>query len=370
MIAENNVYTHLSSMGKDTAMVRVGIVGAAGYAGAELVRIILRHPEFELVVATSNSDAGVSLAQVYPAFTDATDLCYTTHDDPALATCDVVFMATPHTVAMKAVPDLLRAGVSVVDLSADYRLKDKDVYESWYNVEHTSADLLEQATFGLPELNREVFAQAAADHAQGKAVLVACAGCYPTATSLAAAPIINDTVGIVVADAISGVSGAGRSATARTHFISANENLEAYGVTSHRHTPEIEQILDISGRLIFTPHLAPASRGLLSTVTLQLSDEARRVESAESIMRRYQDTYGESMFVSVLPLGQQPKTSSVVGTNRAHVGVAYNESLGCVIATCAIDNIVKGAAGQAVQCANIICGLDEATSLYSVANPS
>lgn len=199
---------------------------------------------------------------------------------------------------------------------------------------------------------------------------MACAGCYPTATSLAAAPAIALSEGIVVADAISGVSGAGRSATARTHFVSANENLEAYGVASHRHTPEIEQILGIEGRLVFTPHLAPTTRGLLSTVTIQLTQEAQRNETAESIHRRYCDAYANSPFVTVLPLGQQPKTSSVVGTNRAHVGVAYNANLGCVVATCAIDNIVKGAAGQAVQCANIVCGLPEATAIDTVANPS
>lgn len=351
-------------------MLKAGIVGAAGYAGAELVRIILRHPEFELCVATSNSDAGTLLSSVYPAFVGVTDLTYTKHDNPDLFDCDVVFLATPHTVAMKSAPSLLQAGVTVVDLSADYRLRDRATYEKWYKVEHTSPELLATATFGLPELNREAFDQAAKQHAQGNAVLVACAGCYPTATSLAAAPVIGLSQGIVVADAISGVSGAGRSATARTHFVSANENFEAYGVTSHRHTPEIEQILQIPGRLIFTPHLVPATRGLLSTVTIQLTDEARASETQESIHRRYSEAYRDSSFVSLLPLGQQPKTSSVVGTNRAHVGVAYNADAGCVVATCAIDNIVKGAAGQAVQCANLICGFDEATALSSVANPS
>lgn len=351
-------------------MLNVGIVGAAGYAGAELVRIVLRHPEFKLCVATSNSDVGNLLSSVYPAFTGVTDLAFSKHDDPALLDCDIVFLATPHTVAMKSAPGLLEAGVTVVDLSADYRLRDRATYEKWYKVTHTSPELLAMATFGLPELNRDALNQAALRHKNGEAVLVACAGCYPTATSLAADPVIELSQGVVVADAISGVSGAGRSATARTHFVSANENFEAYGVTSHRHTPEIEQILSIPGRLIFTPHLAPASRGLLSTVTIQLTSEARERETGESIHRRYVDTYADSSFVSVLPLGTQPKTSSVVGTNRAHVGVAYNDEVGCVIATCAIDNIVKGAAGQAVQCANILCGFNESTALSSVANPS
>lgn len=351
-------------------MLKVGIIGAAGYAGAELVRIVLRHPDLQLAVATSNSDEGTPISSLYPAFSGVTDVCYSRHDNPALFDCDVVFLATPHTVAMKQAPGLLDAGVSVIDLSADYRLRDVDTYEKWYNVKHTSPELLATAAFGQPELNRDELNAAAARHASGESVLVACAGCYPTATSLAAAPVIDISQGIVVADAISGVSGAGRSATARTHFCSANENFEAYGVTSHRHTPEIEQILGIPGRLIFTPHLAPANRGLLSTVTVQLTEEARATETIESIRRRYEEAYAGSPFVTVLPAGQQPKTSSVVGTNRAHVGVAYNAAAGCVVATCAIDNIVKGAAGQAVQCANIICGLDEAAALDTVANPS
>ncbi len=351
-------------------MLKVGIVGAAGYAGAELVRIVLRHPEFDLCVITSNSDEGTALSSVYPAFAGVTDLIFTRHDNPELFNCDVVFLATPHTVAMKQAPGLLESGVTVVDLSADYRLRNQATYEKWYKVQHTSPELLATAAFGQPELNREELNAAAARHAAGESVLVACAGCYPTATSLAAAPAVALSTGIVVADAISGVSGAGRSATARTHFVSANENLEAYGVTSHRHTPEIEQILGIEGRLVFTPHLAPATRGLLSTVTIQLSEEAKRTETAESIHRRYCDAYANSPFVTVLPQGQQPKTSSVVGTNRAHVGVAYNAELGCVVATCAIDNIVKGAAGQAVQCANIVCGFPEAAALDTVANPS
>ena len=361
-------------------MLKAGIVGAAGYAGAELVRIVLRHPEFDLCVATSNSDEGVALSALYPAFTDVTDLKFTRHDNPDLFECDVVFLATPHTVAMKQAPALLDAGVTVIDLSADYRLHDAAVYEQWYKVKHTSPELLNVAVFGLPELNREAFVRAAAMHAEGRAVLVACAGCYPTATSLAAAPMIEDTQGVVVVDAISGVSGAGRSATARTHFVSANENFEAYGVGSHRHTPEIEQILNIPGRLVFTPHLAPATRGLLSTVTMQLTDAFRAsliqqaatqaCSVAELVFRRYSNFYADSSFVSVVPLGSQPKTSSVVGTNRAHVGVAYNATTGCVIATGAIDNIVKGAAGQAMQCANLVCGIDETCALLTVANPS
>lgn len=350
-------------------MLKVGIIGAAGYAGAELMRIVLRHPEFDLHVATSNSDAGTPVARLYPAFQGATDLAFSRHDDPAVYECDLVFMATPHTVAMKSAPSFLEHGITVIDLSADYRLRNKDVFEAWYKVEHTSPELLERACFGQPETHPEEMARAAAEYAAGKAVLVACAGCYPTATSLAAAPGVPFSQGVIVVDAISGVTGAGRTANGRTHFCSANENFEAYGVGSHRHTPEIEQILGIEGRLVFTPHLAPASRGLLSTVTLQLTEEARGMDLGD-FRRRYEEAYAASPFVTVLPEGQQPKTSSVVGTNRAHVGVALNPTTNCLIATCAIDNIVKGAAGQAVQCANLVLGLAPDTALTLVANPS
>lgn len=350
-------------------MFKVGIIGAAGYAGAELMRIVLRHPEFELCVATSNSDAGTKIADLYPAFQGVTDLAFSRHDAPEVLDCDLVFMATPHTVAMKSAPTYLEHGITVIDLSADYRLRDQATYESWYKVEHTSPELLATACFGQPETHPEEMARGAAEHAQGKAVLVACAGCYPTATSLAAFPAVSLSQGVIVADAISGVTGAGRSATARTHYCSANENFEAYGVAKHRHTPEIEQILGVPGRLVFTPHLAPASRGLLSTVTLQLTDEARGM-TLEDFRRRYEEAYASSPFVTLLPEGQQPKTSSVVGTNRAHVGLALNTTTNCLIATCAIDNIVKGAAGQAVQCANMVLGLPADTALASVANPS
>ena len=346
--------------------LKAGIVGAAGFAGAELVRILSRHPEFEVAVITSNSDKGQAISDLYPALIGYSDLVFSSHDDPALLSCDVVFMATPHTVAMKMVPQLLDQGIAVFDLSADYRLKDKAVYEEWYGVKHTSADLFEIAAFGLPEIKREEILRAKERYSNHEKTLVACAGCYPTATSLATYPVIELSEGLVIADAISGVTGAGRSATARTHFCSANGNFEAYGVGSHRHTPEIEQILGIQNRLVFTPHLAPASRGLLSTVTLQLKGEY----SLEELHQRYVEAYKDCTFVEVLPLGNQPKTASVVGTNKAHVGIAQSKSTKAFIATGAIDNLVKGAAGQAVQCANIVCGFDQTTGLDTVGMPA
>ena len=349
--------------------IRAGIVGAAGFAGIEAVRLVLAHPEFELVAATSNELAGKQIAEVYPGFAGATDLAFCAHDVAPLASCDVVFLAVPHTAALAQAPSLVEAGVAVIDLSADFRLKDPAVYEAWYQVPHTATDLLAEAAFGLPELFGEQLRALAHKRAAGQGVLVGCAGCYPTATSLAAAPALRAGLvgeGLVVADAVSGVSGAGKKATERTHFCFANENVEAYGVASHRHTPEIEQILGLEGRLVFTPHLAPLDRGLLSTVTMPLAQPT----SQEALDALYRDFYGASPLVTVLTGGAQPKTSSVAGTCRAHVAAVYNEHAGAVVATGAIDNVGKGAAGQAVQCANIVFGLPEDTGLKGVAVPA
>lgn len=348
--------------------LKAGIVGAAGFAGIELVRLCLLHPEFEPIVATSDELAGKLVSEAYPAFDGCTDLRFSAHDSAPLDECDVVFLAVPHTAALAEAPSLVRAGKVVVDLSADFRLKDADVYEKWYGVPHTQRELLSQAAFGLPELFGEGLHQLAQRHAQGEGVLVACAGCYPTATSLAAYPAIHAGLvgeGLIVADAISGVSGAGKKSSARTHFCFADEDLQAYGVASHRHTPEIEQILGIPGRLVFTPHLAPLDRGLLSTVTLPAANGVTQ-QQLEGI---YRDFYNGHQLVSVLESGEQPRTSAVAGTSRAHVAVVHSERTGAIIATCAIDNVGKGAAGQAVQCANVVYGLPETTGLQSIASP-
>ena len=353
----------------------VGIVGAAGYAGVELARILLGHPDFELRAITSNADAGQALGSVYPAFAGvegAGDLVFSTHDDPVLTTCDAVFLAVPHTAALAAAPGLLDAGVTVIDLSADYRLSDPETYERWYGVSHTSPELLQDRAFGLPELFAEDLGRAAERHASGAPALVACAGCFPTATSLAAAPAVRmgwvAEGGPVVVDAISGVTGAGKSANARTHYCSADENVEAYNVCRHRHTPEIEQILGLDGRVVFTPHLAPLKRGLLSTVTLPLAPSAASL-TAEEAVSAYRSFYEGRPFVRVLDAGQVPKTSSVTGSNACQIGLAVNHEASALIAIGAIDNLCKGAAGQAVQCANIVFGLDERRGLPLVALP-
>jgi len=333
------------------------IIGAAGYAGAELTRLLLGHPGFELVAVTSERDEGRLVREVYPSL-QMCDLAYTPHDLAMIAeTAEVVFTAVPHTAAMAVAPALLERGRTVVDASADFRLRDPNVFEAWYQTPHTAPGLLAEAVYGLPELWRE--------RIEG-ARLIACPGCYPTATLLAAAPAVRAgvvTSARVIVDAISGVSGAGRSLTETAHFVNATESVSAYKVGTHRHTPEIAQALGdlgLSGpAVVFTPHLAPLDRGLLSTVYLQV-DAGLRLADAHAI---YAEAYAGEPFVTVCASGQQPATGHVRGSNRAHIGVALDTRSSTLIVTCAIDNLVKGTAGQAIQCANIARGFDEATGL-------
>lgn len=351
--------------------LRAGVVGAAGFAGIELVRLLLAHPRFQLTAATSDANAGAPIASVYPAFTGVTDLCFCTHADANLHSCDVVFLAVPHTAAMDLACELLDASVSVIDLSADFRLKDAAVYERWYGTVHTQPALLAQAAFGLPEITGEELARAAKAHRNGTPALVACAGCYPTASSLAAYPALAtgmaDAGATVVIDAISGITGAGKSPNARNLFCTVNEDAQAYSVATHRHTPEIAQILGLRERVVFTPHLAPMNRGLLSTVNIPVRRDAAL--SADDVQRAYAEHYAASPFVTVLPAGTFPQTSSVCGTNRAQIGVTFHEQARMIIAVCAIDNLGKGAAGQAVQCANIVFDMDQSAGLDAVALP-
>lgn len=351
---------------------KAGVIGAAGFAGIEACRILLQHPGFELVAATSDAQAGEKLSDAYPAFEGVCDLEFIGSDSASLFELDVAFLAVPHTVAIKHAPKLVDAGVTVIDLSADFRLKDPAVYERYYATKHTQTELLAKAAFGLPELFANSLEKAKAEKAAGGTSLVGCAGCYPTATSLAAAPAIREGLieekALVIVDAISGVTGAGKKASQRTHFCFANENLEAYGVSTHRHTPEIEQILGINDRLVFTPHLAPLNRGLLSTVTMQASVDAAS-SSTDDLVQVYKNFYSNSFFVKVEESGIQPNTSAVVGTNFAHVGVVFDKRTNSIVATCAIDNLCKGAAGQAIQCANIVFGMPENTGLDFCALP-
>ena len=338
-------------------MTDVAIVGAPGYAGVELTRLVLGHPDLRLVAVTSHADAGKRIDDVYPAFTGLTDLAY---EAPVVADvadrADVVFLAVPHTAALGLAPALLAAGAVVVDASADYRLKDPGVYERWYGVAHTSPELLDEAVYGLPELDRAGLAQAR---------LIACPGCYPTATIIAAAPALEAGLvsgGLVRVDAKSGISGAGRVPTEGTHYPTVNESLQPYKVSTHRHTPEIAQgLTHAAGRAIeavFVPHLVPMSRGLLSTVYLDLIEGV----DVGMVFDAYAARYAAEPFVTVHPPGRMPSTGEVRGTNRAHIGVAVDPA-GVLIVACAIDNLVKGTAGQAIQCMNLALGLPETAGL-------
>ncbi len=338
-------------------MVRAAIIGAAGYAGAELTRLLTGHPGFELVAVTSERDEGRAVRDVYPAL-QMCDLVYTAHDLHAVAEgADIVFTAVPHTAAMAVAPTLLDRGLTVIDASADFRLRDADLFESWYQAPHTAPGLLAEAVYGLPELWRERIAGAR---------LVACPGCSPTAPLLAAAPAVRAGVvasGRVIVDAISGVSGAGRSLSEASHFVNATESVSAYKVGTHRHTPEITQALGDLGLqdavVVFTPHLAPLDRGLLSTVYLQVAPGL----TGEDAHALYREAYEREPFVTVCSPGAHPATGHVRGSNRAHVGVTLDAHSHTLIVTCAIDNLVKGTSGQAVQCANIALGYEETAGL-------
>lgn len=338
-------------------MIRAAVVGGAGYTGIETVRLLLGHPEFELTVVTSAADAGRPLEDVYPTLAG----CGLVFEDPS--TCDiagnaeVVFLAVPHTASLTIAPALLDGGLTVIDLSADFRLKDAAVYESWYGAAHTAQELLRTAVYGLPELTRASLPGA---H------LVACPGCYPTATTLAAAPAIE--AGLVssfrvVVDAKSGVSGAGRSPAAGSQFSVANESVKPYKVGSHRHTPEIVQTLSaVAGSRVavcFAPHLVPMTRGLLATAYMQASDGLTAADAVDA----YRTRYAGEPFVTVHAEGVMPSTHEVSGTNRAHIGVAVDEASGTLVVACAIDNLVKGSGGQAIQCANVVLGLPETAGL-------
>jgi len=353
----------------------VAVIGAAGFVGAEVAHLLLAHPSFNLTAISSDSEAGKPLSTVYPSFCGHTDLAFVNHEAVLQSTkeeLDLVFLPVPHTAAMELAPGLLEKGISVIDLSADFRLQDAAVYEAWYGSAHTAPELLAKAVYGLPEVYRSALEEQAEKRADGQeAALVACPGCYPTASALAALPIIEagleDLNGVVVINAVSGVSGAGKKPTDITHFCMANENLNAYGVTVHRHTPEIAQTLSHLAQskvaVQFTPHLAPLNRGMVSTVAIKLSEEAAITASAEGIQQLYEERYADEPFVQMLPKGVMPRSSSVLNSNYAHVGVAYDASTNMVVASCTIDNLGKGAAAQAVQCANIIFKLDETAGL-------
>ena len=338
-------------------MVKVAVVGASGYTGVELVRILLNHPEAELTCLTSRQHAGKKFSEVFPSVAGLVDLvCDPVDVDLVNSKADVVFTALPHKTAMEVVPAFLAAGKKVVDLSADYRLKDAQVYQQWYQ-EHTSPELLPDAVYGLPELNRANIVGAA---------LVANPGCYPTGAALALLPLVENglvDIASIVIDSKSGTSGAGRAAKEGSLFCEVNESFKAYGVASHRHTPEIEQTLsavaDKKVTVSFTPHLLPVDRGILSTCYASLCSGM----STGELLAIYQKRYADEPFVRIRPEGSVPDIAHVKGSNYCDIGLVSDPRTGRVVVVSAIDNLVKGAAGQAVHNMNLMLGYDETAGL-------
>jgi N-acetyl-gamma-glutamyl-phosphate reductase len=340
-----------------TDAMKAGIVGASGYTGAELLRLLAGHPDIEVAVVTAHAHAGELVGQHTPSLAAAyPQMVYEAARPEALDGLDLVFCALPHGESQRIVPELrTRVGV-VVDLAADFRLRDPALYPAWYGGVHEAPAVLAEAAYGLPELFR--------DGLPG-ATLIASAGCYPTAAGLALAPLVRDGLveasGIIV-DAASGVSGAGRSPQDSLHFGTVDEDFTAYGLLTHRHTPEMEQIL--GAEVLFTPHLAPMVRGILATCYARPTGAAGRLSSAEA-MGILHAAYDDEPFVVVTD--GSPSTKATAGSNCAHVTARVDPRTGWVIVLCALDNLVKGASGQAIQCANVALGLPEATGLPLVA---
>ena len=341
--------------------IKVGIVGGTGYTGVELLRILSQHPDVELCAITSRSEAGLPVAQMFPSLRGVVDLSFSDPNSGLLETCDVVFFATPHGVAMAQAPALLAAGVRVIDLGADFRIKDAAVFEQWYKIPHTCADILSEAVYGLTELNRD---------AVKIARIVANPGCYPTTIQLGLFPLLKNSladVSQIIADCKSGVSGAGRKAEVGTLFSESSDSMKAYGVAGHRHTPEtvaqLNQFARASVNLIFTPHLTPMIRGMHSTLYVRLNDAGKAL-SNEQIQVLFEQQYADEPFVDVMPWGSHPETRSVRGSNMLRIALQRHGDL--LIILVVQDNLVKGASGQAVQNMNMMFGLAENAGLGMV----
>jgi len=339
-------------------MIKVGIVGGTGYTGVELLRLLAAHPEVSLHVITSRNEAGMAVNELFPNLRGHVELVFSIPDVDQLAECHVVFFATPHTVAMALVPELIKRGTRVIDLSADFRLKDAKLWEHWYNVPHTCPELLEQAVYGLPEVNREQIESAQ---------LIAVPGCYPTATQLGFLPLLENAIidpKHLIADTKSGVSGAGRKAAIGALLAESSENMKAYAVAGHRHLPEIEQGLNLASKqavgLTFVPHLTPMIRGIHATLYGQLT-------SAVDLQALFEKRYADEPFVDVMPIGSLPETRSVRGSNTCRIAVHQPQGGNTVVVLSVIDNLVKGASGQAIQNMNIMFGFDEKLGINIIA---
>jgi N-acetyl-gamma-glutamyl-phosphate reductase len=339
-------------------MIKIAVCGASGYAGAELLRILAGHPEAAITTVTSEKSSGKKVTDLFPSLSGYDHLVYEPMErEKILPKADLFFMALPHAASQEAVDFFLRQKKKVIDLSADYRLRDAALYEEWYKVPHRFPETLKKAVYGLPELYRKKIA---------KADLIANPGCYPTGAILGLYPAIKNGLihhDSIVIDSKSGTSGAGRQSDVAFSFCEVNEGFKAYGVTTHRHTPEIEQELShAAGRdvsVTFTPHLVPLDRGLLTTIYARLV----RNREAKTVHEAYRSAYRKEPFTRVLDLGKFPNVKQVRGTNRCEMGIAVNKRTGTLIVVTAIDNLVKGASGQAVHNMNIMMGLDETTAL-------
>ena len=339
-------------------MIKVGIIGGTGYTGVELIRLLYMHPQAEIVAITSRTEAGRSLAEYFPNFAGLSELEFTEPASTPFQFCDLIFFATPNGTAMKVAPELLSAGKKIIDLAADFRLNDAAVWQQWYGEEHACANLLAEAVYGLPEINRAKIKNAK---------LIANPGCYPTSVILGFLPLLEQ--GLVdpkhlIADAKSGVSGAGRGAKLGSLHAEVSENFKAYGVGGHRHLPEITQVLNSVGdnnvQLTFIPHLLPMNRGIHATLYANISDQ-----NSADLTQLYRERYRKEPFVTVLDAGIHPETRAVRGTNRCILSV-NRVSEEQIVVLSVIDNLVKGAAGQAVQNMNIMYDLPENTGLEAV----
>jgi N-acetyl-gamma-glutamyl-phosphate reductase len=339
-------------------MIKVGIVGGTGYTGVELLRLLANHPEVSLEVITSRSETGMAVDELFPNLRGYVALKFSEPNIDSLANCDVVFFATPHTVAMALVPELIDRGVRVIDLSADFRIQDVAVWQQWYNTAHTCPDLISQAVYGLPEKNRDLIKSAQ---------LIAVPGCYPTATQLGFLPLLENNIidpNYLIADTKSGISGAGRKAAIGSLLAEASDNMKAYAVAGHRHLPEIEQGLSLAANqavgLTFVPHLTPMIRGIHATLYGRLNQNI-------DLQALFEQRYADEPFVDVLPAGSHPETRSVRGANICRLAVHQPRNSDTVVVLSAIDNLVKGASGQAIQNMNIMFGFDETTAINHIA---
>jgi N-acetyl-gamma-glutamyl-phosphate reductase len=340
-------------------MIKVGVVGGTGYTGVELLRLLVSHAEVELAVITSRSEAGREVADLFPNLRGHVELCFSVPDIDSLKACDLVFFATPNGTAMTLVPELLEAGVRVIDLAADFRLRQAEEWEQWYGMPHACPEYLPQAVYGLTEINRDAITRAR---------LVANPGCYPTAVQLGFLPLLEEglvEIEHLIADAKSGVSGAGRKAATAALLCEASESFKAYAVPGHRHLPEIRQGLGVAAGqpvgLTFVPHLTPMIRGIHATLYAQLRDVDRDLQAL------YEARYSEECFVDVMPAGAHPETRSVRGANHCRLAVHRPQQGNTVVILAVIDNLVKGAAGQAVQNMNVMFGFAEQAGLTGVA---